>query len=201
MPKRQRTYASYDEDARKEYLTGFHKRKVMRQKEAENNKLKLIKEEKQRQRAEKKLEIERMARAAEAAREDEDEGDDDPDDCKDAVVEVGRPSQPVVEELVGDEFTRKSFGAEAVVVTTRFGFDHSGVDEGDETFERLAAAAPKKLHRHFDSGSAHAVHRSKGVRGRGHRTGKAQSGRDSGRHGLGRGGKSPRGRSPDRGGR
>jgi hypothetical protein len=41
-----------DEDARKEFITGFHKRKVMRRKEAESAQARLLKEERLRLRAE-----------------------------------------------------------------------------------------------------------------------------------------------------
>ena len=95
----------------------------------------------------KKKEADDIAQAAEAARDD---------DVEDELEHIPRFVAPVVEKLVGDEFTRKSFGADAVVVTTRFGLgnDDADIDEdedvdafgdpSDAALAELAASAPKQ---------------------------------------------------------
>lgn len=122
----------------------------------------------------KKREMEEMARAAEAARDEEYEGS-------------ASPVAPVVEELVGDDFTRRTFGAEAVVVTTRFGLDEDGDGAGADgtspdvaALEELASHAPPRRPRP-EKGGAGGGAAAAGVSGR-HRPG--GSGRGRGRGGA-----------------
>ena len=131
----------------------------------------------------KKRELEDMARAAEAARDEEDSAS---------------PAAPVVEELVGDDFTRRAFGAEAVVVTTRFGLDDDGdaaaavgglvADSQEAALAELAAHAPPRRPRSGAGASASAA----GAAAR-RRSGSA-SGRGRGRGGGSRGGSRGRAR-------
>lgn len=145
----------------------------------------------------KKREQEDVAKAVKAAGGDD---ADSYDSDRDAVEpEIAVPSAPIVRELVGDDFTRRSFGSGAVVVTTRFGLgDEDGGsadgpgDRDEAALQALASRAPKRVH--TDS-VARDARPSKGGRG------KPRGGRGRGGGAAHRGAAAGRGRGGSRTGR
>lgn len=144
--KREKIIVTFDEDARKEYITGFHKRKVQRRIQAHEK----LKEQERLQRiqdrAEKReAEEERIAANKSAMRS--------------VVTVYGNDALEKDDKHVesyNDEFTKEQFGRENVTVTTTFGFDNSS-DEEDSTFDMLTPSDMQKkyekLEKTADEGS------------------------------------------------
>jgi hypothetical protein len=113
-------------------------------------------------------------------------------DAVSAAEAIAVPAPPTVEQLIGDEFTRRNFGADAVVVTTKFVDDVEG-EEGNDLAALVALAGQSRSSGagHRQGGRAGDSRSGRGGRGRGGKGGEPRSGRG----GRGRGGDASRGRS------
>lgn len=134
--RRDKLTVSYDEDARKEYLTGFRKRKQERRKVAQDQITLRVKEEKKAE----KLELRRAAKEALTTTEEY--------EVPSALPAPPEPSGPAAEAAraeFADDFSRARFGAQSVIVTTAVGLldDDEDVERLDKLKE-LAAAHKRK---------------------------------------------------------
>ena len=127
--KREKIIVTFDEDARKEYITGFHKRKVQRRIQAheklrEQDRLQRIQD-----RAEKKeAEQERIVALKQSKRSKvtvySNHSMDNNDNEEDKQI-----------ENYNDDFTKERFGRENVTVTTTFGFGNSSDEDDDDGYD------------------------------------------------------------------
>ena len=137
--KREKIIVTFDEDARKEYITGFHKRKVQRRIQAheklrEQDRLQRIQD-----RAEKKeAEQERIVALKQSKRSKvtvySNHSMDNSDNEEDKQI-----------ENYNDDFTKERFGRENVTVTTTQGFGNSSdEDDDDDNVDMLTPSEMKK---------------------------------------------------------
>jgi ribosomal RNA-processing protein 17 len=131
MGRREKLVITFDENARKDFVTGFRKRKNQRRKKAEREKTKQEKEAKRTLRAEKKAEEQKNVVVSTELMMDPlmapiDDGSD--------TEKKGKKGKEAV--VAGDEFTKKAFGADTVIVKTKMGFDADVDDLVEEDEEK-----------------------------------------------------------------
>lgn len=138
MGRREKLVITFDESARRDFVTGFRKRKNQRRRKAEREKTAQEKEAKRTFRAEKKAEeeskivvsTELMKDPLMAPVEDVDASSSDEDKTK------GGKKKGKEAVVAGDEFSKKAFGADTVIVKTKMGFDVDAEALAEEDEER-----------------------------------------------------------------
>ena len=120
LKRREKLIVTFDEKEREEYLTGFHKRKLLRRKNAIEQLKVQAREDRLRDRSDRREAVEERIAANKAAMRT---------DVK--VYDVPAPIVPSdKKEEYEDDFTKKALGGESVTVTTTFGLGLSS-DEDD----------------------------------------------------------------------
>lgn len=159
--RRDKLVVTYDEDARKEYLTGFRKRKQQRRKDAQDKIQQRLKDEKRAEKAEQRK----------AAREE-----------LTTTIEYDIPGpleadagDAAATAEFADAFSKKAFGAQSVVVTTTLGAEglEDGAADRMATLKALAMAHRKTEERQKKKAAA----------------GRAKNREDNGKTGKGKHGK------------
>ena len=146
--------AKYDEDARREFLTGFHKRKVARRKQALEKQEELKREAKRQIQREKHREFQRDAKL-----------------LREIVFEEGPElgtsnNSGNAIEISNDEFSKKNLGASKVLVTIKEGMDLNEEENVDEALKRIASDArdfpskPVVVEKSYGGASKGKAHRS-----------------------------------------
>ena len=214
QPRKEKTFATYDEDARREFLTGFKKRKDERRAKALMQESDMAKEARRQARAESRREAQEQLEYANALTSEV-----MPDDYGYADAVGGGGARDEAE--FADDFSRAAFGASTVLVTTAEGW---GDEEAEMSLEKardnelrelaapaLAAAAAvreadaalrnKRLAENLAARAKSASKNSKKRRGGGGNRESGGGDRDSAGVGAERGPKSGGGRGGRGGGR
>lgn len=188
MGTNNRRIATYDEEARREYLTGFRKRKAERRKNAETVRVEREKDERRQDRTAKRARLDELAGLRSKFVRDTPAASDEEDDEDDGVPRAGAGSK--VERELTDDFSKKAFGADRVVVSTIIGGvgeDEEGeeVSDTEALLRELAAAhpAPARKPRSSTPHVAGAAGRAKSSSSKGKRKG-GSSASNKKRHGL-----------------
>ncbi len=136
--KREKLIVTFDEAERKEYLTGFHKRKVQRRLNAIEQLKRQEREDRIRERAERREAEQERIEANQAARR-----------SNITMYNIPAPSMPSdKKEEYEDDFTKKAFGQDSVTVTTTFGLGNSSDEEEHDPDKFLTPSEMKKKEKH-----------------------------------------------------
>jgi ribosomal RNA-processing protein 17 len=132
--RREKLIVTFDAAERKEYLTGFHKRKVQRRLDAIEQLKQQERQDRIRERAERRdAEQERIDSNRAARRSNV------------TSYNIPAPSMPSdKKEEYEDDFTKKAFGQDSVTVTTTFGLGNSSDEEEDQPENFLTPSEMKK---------------------------------------------------------
>jgi hypothetical protein len=131
QPRKEKTFATYDEDARREFLTGFKKRKDERRAKALIQESEMAKEARRQARAESRREAQEQLEYANGLTSEV-----MPDDYgyAEAVGGGGGGGGGARDEAeFADDFSRAAFGASTVLVTTAEGW---GDEEAEMSLEK-----------------------------------------------------------------
>lgn len=146
MGRREKLVVTFDESSRKEFVTGFRKRKQERRKKAIDEKAAIVKEARRQQRAKRRAaEAEVLVVSTEVMQDPLLQA---PGSASELGIDGAAAGSRTLED---DDFSRRAFGADAVVVTTKFGLD-GGDDDDESLLEELAEGRGGKSDDEDDAG-------------------------------------------------
>lgn len=187
MGRQDKLVVTFDEKSRLDFVTGFRKRRIQRKKAAVHQKEVAVKQEQSERRAERRAELRALLAEGESA-----------------AAETAPPPAETVSASFADDFSKRVFGAENVIVSTTIGSldddaDDDGIDSALRGYVESAAKRRRIEHGHGEDSeeeekpkkSARAKPKlKKGVvkipKGKKHNTGKGGGGGSKGK-GKGKG--------------